>query len=133
MSALLWARKHQNWSGSLVYRQSNRWFCGQSSPQNDESPTVREMTRCGDEAMAITWVGTGLLTRPMSGSVWARRRQNWSGSLVFRQSNRWLCGQSSPQSDEDSVTKLKQIKTRYCEPMAMRDGSVLVYLYSLVG
>ncbi len=68
------------------------------------------MTRCGGDAMEMTWVGTDVLVRPMSALVWARRHQNWSGSLVFRKSNRWFCSQSSPQSDENSVTKLKQKK-----------------------
>ncbi len=68
------------------------------------------MTRCGGDVMEMMWVGTDVLVRPMSALVWARRRQTWSGSLVFRQRNRWFCSQSSPQSDENSVTKLKQKK-----------------------
>ncbi len=84
------------------------------------------MTRVGDEAMEITWVGNGVLARPMSVSVWAQRHQNWSGSLVFRQSNRWFCGERSPQSGENSVTMSKKVHSRCDELMAMRDGSVLV-------
>ncbi len=115
MSALVWARRHKNLSGSLVYRQRNRWLCGQSSPQSDGSSTARElkqkgMARYGSDTMEMTWVGTDVLVRPISTLLWARRHQNWSGSLVFKQRNRCFCSQSTPQSDESSVKKQTQNK-----------------------